>query len=625
MNYIYGIRIKLDKTIQSRAELGLYAETGGSELRWSELPLVGVEKAYKAGIIKEIGEIAKKGDFTIGGGMVSGEGFSVTLDNDNQLSLKLEELGISLTGLTCEILEFVGTDTDSDSEEIYCQYTGICEDITSWDELTLTFNVKTAIHKRRANIGTILSDRNVIPVTFGTSNPSGGVYFKAIRVTDVETPIAVRDIAQEQGSYYPAKMKMFPVSSIVGTAPSLTYNVRLGYMDGVAFPPERAEMFVNKYALCKNGENEGQYRKIEDAERNTTGQAEVTLTFADYWKNDFAFNYGGTADKQAWLQLLEIDREYKVETSNCGGFYDSNGNFLSHGVEVYSKEDDDIFRVPSYGCDLFIGSTSYNSLQIDAKLFKENPNDIASFVIAPVENFGLYDESNLEKWNTSTEPWWYTYSKIVTGVYGRVDHLTNISTTGNISNVTDKNPDTYYEFKYHIKQDSSAGQFLKVFKFTLPKVPEGLNFSRALLAIKAWGQCYCAYYGNDPGFRIMKRGYIDRVSNVISGKNFAERAADGAWLSNVPDFYWNNVQENGNLDFYRIAPADASSNYVKISGWETFDLKVESKEDYEEIEEVVIAFERNLGYGYEYDDTTRIYEIAVMFESDTTITKEIYV
>jgi hypothetical protein len=96
MNYIYGLQIKLDKTVTERPELGLYTDTTGSYFRWSELPFSGVANTWLPGVIREIGPIAKKGNFRTGGGMVSAEGFSVTIFNNNQFSLKIEELEISL-------------------------------------------------------------------------------------------------------------------------------------------------------------------------------------------------------------------------------------------------------------------------------------------------------------------------------------------------------------------------------------------------------------------------------------------------------------------------------------------------------------------------------------------------
>ena len=92
MNSVFAIRVKCDKTIAAKADLGLYAVAGGSEFRWSECKLTNTVDTWKDGFISVISEISKKGNFQTGGGMVSAEGFSVTAYNNSQLIIKLEEL-----------------------------------------------------------------------------------------------------------------------------------------------------------------------------------------------------------------------------------------------------------------------------------------------------------------------------------------------------------------------------------------------------------------------------------------------------------------------------------------------------------------------------------------------------
>ena len=184
-NKVYIVKIYLDKEYTQRADLGLYTADGKSTFRWSELPLSGITEAYNSEIIKAIDPITKKGSFLTGGGLVSGEGFRITVWNNNQFSLKLQELDISLCGCLTEVIELEGTDTQSSSIAIRNAYTGYIEDTDSWSVMTMTLSVKNSRHKRKVNIATMINDKKIVPVTFGSSNPSAGRYFMASRVDEV--------------------------------------------------------------------------------------------------------------------------------------------------------------------------------------------------------------------------------------------------------------------------------------------------------------------------------------------------------------------------------------------------------------------------------------------------------
>jgi hypothetical protein len=174
--------------LPERTELGLYRDSSVSaELRWSEFPLTGTTQTWKAGILSRggIGDItAGELDTRRGGNVVAYSGLNLVVLNNNQLILRLKELGVNVNGLTAEIWEFIGTDADSDVTSATLQFSGICEYETgsSWDENLWRIQVKNSRFKRNAFLGTIINnsadvgnypnatdDMNgkIIPITIG--------------------------------------------------------------------------------------------------------------------------------------------------------------------------------------------------------------------------------------------------------------------------------------------------------------------------------------------------------------------------------------------------------------------------------------------------------------------------
>ena len=160
MNYVAAVKIHLNSTQAQKDDLGLYNISGSSFLMWSELPLTGVTDTWKSGIISEIGMSVESGDFKTGGGVVSAQSFNLTVYNNTQMSLKLDELGIKLVGLKVEHYIFVGTDADSDNTEVYRERVGYIDRVTGWNQMYIKISVKNSMHKRRSNLAEIVTETN---------------------------------------------------------------------------------------------------------------------------------------------------------------------------------------------------------------------------------------------------------------------------------------------------------------------------------------------------------------------------------------------------------------------------------------------------------------------------------
>lgn len=635
MNYIYAIKIHLDKFYSTIDSIGLYSIGGKSYLKWCELPLVGVETTgtWKSGILSALSSISYTADCATKGAVVNAGNYTVDVFNTDQLSLKLFELGIHLNGLKCERFLFVGTDTDSDYISGLAISSGIIElsNGMAWDETNMSFNVKTGTHKRNANICTPANDnKKMIPVTYGASDPANGIYFKALRSVSEVTILKQEDMVTggiEGTDYFPGSMELFPISN---PRYNIEYDIRLGYITSEYVPADN--YFIGKYVLVKEGTGEGVYRQISDAEVTYTGDTVVDVVLKDYVPENFVGNYDGNATDQTWVQLIDIEREFKIDDELCLGFCDQSGNVLTKEAYLYSINNDTVFLLPSYGYDIDALNTDKNTVVINPRLFDGSPDTMLSFYIAPVTEFELYDEPDMSDWSTPTETLWSSFTKNQTGIYqnGTIDTVSPVAIGGTAANLSDKKIDTFYEFSYNVTQDilSSVVYYFKVFRFKLPQWPEGITANKVYIGLKLWSRCTCAEYVS-PGPVIMTRGFISRHTKVLEGKKLAERYAvggdDGANITNLPDDYWTPPLNYKNEDFYRVTLPDGSGEYLKISSYETIDLGVTTKAEYDAIYECVIALYRKLINGESHNDETRIYQLVVMFESSAEIKEVIYV
>jgi hypothetical protein len=631
MNYIYAVKISLGYKVETdHSEIGLYTIGNKSYFMWSEAPLYNTVDTWCSDMIYNIGSLSRDADFSVGGGSTSAAGFSVSVFNHQQFCHMLDEMGISLTGKVCEILEFVGTDEDSDSEEVYTQYTGIIDNVTGWDESTLNFSVVPQQFKRQSNMGKFYNDVDIIPISFGHSDPEGKRYFIAKRTLTVEKILTLQDMNQG-GEVYPPNYNLFPVERRIFEAgeenePTLIYRIQLGMMDEDAF--KDASFFEGKYILIKEGNSSGTYRKIHNCEKIQHGtNAIVQIEIMDYLPEaDMIGNITGDIPDQGWIQFLDIQREYELDYMPCGGFVDKNGIGLSSGVNLYQLNDKDVQQIPEYGIDINQDNKYKNSLVIDPKLFLENPDTISSFYFLPVESIQ----------RTPSAAAWFTpnnWVKLADGVYHN-DNITAsspvVAETGSIADMSDKNLNTFYELntQYTINTNNIESYALTANMFTikLPKI-ENLNFTSAYLGIAVRDEC------NVPLLPLVaKRGYIDRrvnildtattvVSNANSGTDFT--------IDNTPDFYAHRSNNKNNIQFYGDKYEVAGSIYA-LYGYKLLDMQVSNVSQYEGIEEILLCMRRIWDIYSEanvtevYTHTTRIHELFIMFESTASIKEEVY-
>lgn len=625
---IRAIRIKLDKAYTAVPDMGLYTEDGVSQLRYSESPLTGVSETYKNGILIESGDIECNADFRKGGASVQVSDITVKLAGtimlggaQRQFCYALDMAGISLIGLILEIIEFEGTEDDSDSVEVLTMFTGSIENI-SWNETEFIITVKSSLSlKRNACMTTVNSNGIVLPITFGSSDPENDRYFKAIRENAKEIKLKVEDLTQHTGTYIPAEMSLFPVAGKIGTTPSKIYDVRLGWINATA--AANLETFlVDKWVLVREGKGNGAWAQIKTCTLIGSGQTYVRLEFYSYLVEDLAGNENGDLKDSSenkinsWINIIDLDKLYTLDTTISKGFFDSNGQYLQKLADIYMKDDDDnVKQIPHFGYDVNLDGDN-NSMVINPLLFKGDSNSMASFLFLPVNEFKRSESSNLTDWSFPSKV------KVRDGVYRTAAvAVTNISVLpANIeqsSNLFDKDINTSCSTQSTFSTAENV-EWTHAFTFKLPALPKNLSFSNVYIGINAKIETNDSSGSGSTGLKVLRRGYINRIENCTNAVITNDVAHLSIYWDNLPDFY---VERNlKNIQFWTVGDSQ-----FRVGKYDLIDLKITSAEEYEGTYEVLIAFVRGTNAATGRIFNTFVNELFIMVESTASIRDSLYV
>ena len=238
-NIIQAVKIKIlpaSPGLPEHTELGVYVnEDDTQEIRWSEMPLTNCAQTWKSGIIaqKGIGDIERGADTRRGGAPEEYNGLTIIVLNNNQLILRLKELGITVNGLTAEVHEFIGApdvriggQLDSDSVEHTIRFTGVCEYETgsTWNENIWAIQIKNGRFQRNACLATPINN-DAINGNFknATDDKNGMIPLitigehlilpaKLLRTAGKQTSITNNDLKTTTGKYCtPEGLQIFPV------------------------------------------------------------------------------------------------------------------------------------------------------------------------------------------------------------------------------------------------------------------------------------------------------------------------------------------------------------------------------------------------------------------------------
>ena len=642
------VKIILNNRYVEHHEIGLYTPSDASrmsELRWCKSPVFNTEESYLPHIIKSVSPISQKANLMrFGGGVMSDTSFDVTVYNNDQLSLKLEELNIKLQGKDIEIYEFKGTDADSDSISTKRRATGMISNTYEWDDKVIQLKATSSRKKKRANLSYVINKNNrpyvpgsnenkILPVTFGQSDPANGRFFKMICDRNKKDQLLNKDIVNPESTYYPVKFGLFPITEYSFGENIYTFRIGSSNMS------VDASNLVGKYIKCVEGDstNKDVYRKILSAQEvgitPPTDERLIQITLESYLPVDMVGNWDGTEENQAWIEIYDLEKEYSADSGACGGFFDSETGepIPDSKAEVYTEgEDGQIIRIPPQSLE--VTTIDNNRIKSNPLHFSNNPDNVNTYHTIPVESFGLQTDDDLGAYSTA-EVNMSIYKKRIDGVYSDPDYvpvtdIELVTAYNNENNVYDRKHDTFAYWKFRIKHADGEfghgiGNLQKAFKITLPEIPDNMTFTKAYLGLKLWSKCIHVY---DPqNVYIKKRGYINRASDVLGDKKLDE-AGDGAFIDNIPDFYYSPEPDTKNKNFFRTEEPESSGLYKTISNHTFFEL-CETVSEYRAIEELLLFINRYRVFDPSVwtDDETKIYQACVIFETTAQIKDVVYV
>ena len=652
MNKVYGIIIYLKSdTNEQYPFYGLLYD----RLYWAEYPLrnlstynkytrqgVDYNIVWREDIIARNGidAITKSANIDSGGNISNINTFQIRINNTSNIISYLKSLNVSLTGCIVEIIEFSGTDEQSDSQGVNKILTGVIEDGVDGDETTCTLAISTALtRKRRANMAKLIGaeggtiESEIVPLTFGESDPLEGRYFKAKKLKSTEKVYTVRELfGLEEDTvgtdYDPYTFKRMPAAQTMSSSDSV--KLRLGHLTefshaGSMSFAEVKEAFIGKYLVCREGkaENVGQYRKIVDVKGRTLDSLDwvtgtVTYNTATITLETEHFpvipsgNWAANEENQSWFEVVDVLAEYQIESYyETGGFYDSSSNPLQGEVEIYIPEDGKLIKTKLTDVNV----VDNNKFEIKPRVYNNSTNKINSYGIIQITDVNPSSHTDWAAWDATGMG---DAVKVADGVWvtshGIGTQLIN-SQSIRYGDHCDKDIDTYWRFLNHFE---NYARYWVCVTFVLPQIEEGFKFHKAYLLLRL-SSIFTDLHGDHTPvhwFAVKKRRFIGGIENIVSTN---ENLGKHIYISNFPDSYTGKSTKNRDFE-----------EHIKAggvwTGYQLFDLNVSSKEEYDEIYKMLILVGRDKTDGVsEYSEDFRLHEIAVAFETEADISGDVFV
>jgi len=613
MSITFGIKIILQDKLSPVAEntaIGLYnVANDNSEFRWIQNAIAGVT-TWKEGMIVKGGikPFSVEIDLKRGGNTsLPGRG-SVTIKNTDKFWQIIDALGIVLIGLRTEIYVF-----NNSTPVKYRQY--VCEKPT-WDNKEYTIPFKGNQESRRVDI-TSQTNGVKIPATFGKLD-----YAKFVRTVDTYDKDTYTNAYFTDPSTNP-EIKIFPV--VVLTSPT-QYRVELNGNADIL----RGGVPEDTYVIISSGNGEGQIRQVTLFEvLLIAGNDQIRFTIKDVLLTELSAT---NDDTRSWVQFVKIGRNYNVDSWPCKDFLKSADGTATATPELFSYADDKFNRISDFG--FTVKDTNNNALDIDGSQYSDDIDNLESFIIKPITSLALVDSATLEDWKFGGTFDSSLWEKKVTGIYGDQDWTDKVVASGSLANAAnayDRLSTSYAEYSINFDvSNTSTRKLIKMLKFGLPTFPEDADVEKFYFGIKmtSVSDKASSYPGSDALGSIL--AMFRRFAYSLSGNNvfvsqYMASIEGGAnnTVEDLPDNYFIDTVSTNSLAFYKTHAANIDPFY--LNGYTLFEITGCTKEVYNTFLEGGIAFIRNAGsIGY-HSDTTKIYELAIIFQlAVSSIKKEIY-
>jgi hypothetical protein len=654
---IGAIRIILDQRYTQDVDIGLYTPVAGnSEFRFSEAQLFGVSKTYNYEMILRdgIGDISSSFDDSIGGNNETINDFSFSIKGTNQFFIRISELSIQLSGKTIEYIEFEGTDIDSDSIAETVMFTGTIEDY-EYNEFECRITAKSSfVNKRnkclaqRASTSNYpdISDEmkdNMVPLTFGRSDPDNGRFFKLPRIEYRNELITNNELL---GGYdEPKYMSSFPAAE-TSTVPSThlpANKIRLlltddGTEDG--YNAKSTYDIAGKYIKITAADVTqetcvGVIRKIDDLLLDPVydggpdySQIIMLLSLTEYMPYEImghSLNVPGDIFR-AFVNVIDILTKYILDYVDCECFISGN--------DFYTIDDDEMVKVVDVGTGQEVSTVPI--YEVSASVYDGDIGNTNSYKILPVESIELYslpDEDLGEKWELGGTGYYHLhddYGQDTVGLFVQNGSFVvchdQISVTGD-GNYKDKDYNTScsYDVSLGLAGEPGHYDYYMALKITLPEIEDTIKFDKMYLGIK--GESVVTVDTGEINFNqnkfiVMKRGYYNKITELINVEDTINWEGT-VKIDSLPDEYYSNSPNTDNKDFYYN-----EKTMFSLSGYQQFEMDISDINEYRNIHELIVLFFRHTDEPDSspviIEDTITISEMAIIFEKNITTGTELY-
>ena len=370
-----------------------------SVFRWVQNTVDGLTGNWVTGVIYDKGIERWKKSITLdrGGNLSDPSSGSITVKNTDKFWSILNTNSISLIGCDVKIYEFIDTTPT-------LVFSGECQQAT-WDSKTFKIPIQRSHQNRLANITkqitrddypNILDDLvdKCLPVTFGELRPKDTPtgekisirnYAKALKVANQEV-IWNTDQSVSLSNILPARNDTFVFKT---QANDTTFNFWLGD-SCTSYDAFVNEPFIGKYIKVVEGTNNtGVYRRI-------TGWQTSFLNYVPYVILQVNFPFESQMDSTNWIKIVDMQREFVMDSWQCENFIDSSGNNIKTRLELYCY-DSKFYRLPP-SLQLTPNLTN-TTLEVTAEIFEGDPDTVNAYV------FSTVDRNTVNPFAPTDAPW----------------------------------------------------------------------------------------------------------------------------------------------------------------------------------------------------------------------------
>lgn len=642
MNIIGAVKINTEVVHSDDTTIGMFSNgTLPAELRWSESELIGVAEEYNYEMIVDngIGDRQESFDASFGGNTTLVNDFTVIVHGASQFMIRLAIIGIKIHGLTIEYIEFVGTDSDSDSVSSDTIFRGVVEDV-EWNENEIRITAKSSYEYKRnrfiglkptttdyPNIDDAMVD-NIIPVSFGSSDPDNDRFFKLPRIEYKNETISASDIDPD---VEPSNTTIFPLIKFGTEDTREEARFLIGVNSGAGI---LGYDFTGKYVNVFDGaeSSNGEIRKVDHEiltgtiyteydsisaeliangyETDLTDHEHAYLSLCDVFSSYLECFTPDSPTFKTFVTIMDLFFKYIIDSVSCSGI-SLNGNY-------YLKDDEEMIKM--LDTDTVV-STDNTEHIVEPRVLNSSTGSYDSLVILPVDTIIPFTKGtgeNLVEYGIDEN-----YKEIVPGLFYN-DHsgdaILNATSPGIITGADyfkDKDRDTEYSFSLFLENTYPIGKYdyYVVFKIGLPEITDKIQFDNIYLGIDSVNTQYKAPSLGTPFYdkfiEIKRKSFYNRLYEL-------EDITYGGAPRNLPDNYYTVQQSTKNV--YRYY----NGGHI---GLQSYDLGISKKEDYESVENLLLCFKVDIPSTLEAMtvlNVTLFKELAIVFEKGLSLGKEVY-